>query len=77
MFHRLVEQKDGWIHEAHLASDHVHMYVSIPPKYTVAQSVVTIHFARTYGGKARNYAGEHFRARGYLVSTKGRDEQVI
>lgn len=35
VFHRLVEQKDGWIHEGHLASDHVRMYVSIPPKYAV------------------------------------------
>lgn len=82
-FHRLVEQKGGRIHEGHLAPDHVHMYVSIPPKYAVAQMVgfvkgkSAIHIARMYGGRSRNFTGENFWARGYFVSTVGRDEKVI
>jgi len=78
-----VEQKGGRIHEGHLAPDHVHMYVSIPPKYAVAQMVgfvkgkSAIHIARMYGGRSRNFTGENFWARGYFVSTVGRDEKVI
>jgi putative transposase len=59
------------------------MYMSIPPKYAVAQVVgyikgkSAIHIARTFGGRARNFVGENFWARGYFVSTVGRDEQVI
>ena len=60
-----------------------HVYLAIPPKYAVAQVVgyikgkSAIHIARAYGGRARNFTGEHFWARGYFVSTVGRDEEVI
>ena len=63
--------------------DHVHMMVSIPPKYAVSQVVgyikgkSAIHLARVYMGKKRNFAGQSFWARGYYVSTVGRDEQVV
>ncbi len=63
--------------------DHVHMMISIPPKYAVSQVVgfikgkSAIHIARNYLGRKKNYAGQHFWARGYFVSTVGRDEQVI
>jgi putative transposase len=59
------------------------MYISIPPKYAVAQVVgfikgkSAIHIARTFGGRARNFVGENFWARGYFVSTVRRDEGVI
>jgi len=36
-----------------------------------------MHLARVYGARKRNFAGQHFWARGYFVSTVGRDEQVI
>jgi putative transposase len=36
-----------------------------------------IHIARTYGGRERNFVGEQFWARGYFVSTVGRDEAAI
>lgn len=36
-----------------------------------------IHIARTFGGWSRNFTGKHFWARGYFVSTGGRDETVI
>ena len=63
--------------------DHVHMMISIPPKYSVSQVVgylkgkCAIHLARVYAKRRRNYVGQHFWARGYFVSTVGRDEEVI
>ena len=63
--------------------DHVHMLISIPPKYAVAQVIgyikgkSAIHVARTFGGRRRNFTGQHFWARGYFVSTVGRDEKAI
>src|SRR5574337_1123000 len=83
VFRRLAEQKECRVEEGHLMSDHVHMLVSIPPKHSVSQVVgylkgkSAIHIARTYGGKRRNFVGEHFWARGYWVSTVGRDETAV
>ena len=63
--------------------DHVHMMLSIPPKYSVSQIVgyikgkSAIHLARAYGEKKRNFVGQHFWAGGYFVSTVGRDETAI
>jgi putative transposase len=57
--------------------------ISIPPKYAVSQVVgflkgkSAIHIARVHAGRRRNFVGQHFWARGYFVSTVGRDEQVI
>jgi len=64
-------------------ADHVHMLLSIPPKHAVAQVVgyikgkSAIHIARVFGERKRNFVGHHFWARGYFVSTVGRDETVI
>jgi len=83
VFRQLAQQKGSKILEGHLIVDHVHMLISIPPKYAVAQVIgyikgkSAIHIARTAGGRRRNFTGEHFWARGYLVSTVGRDEKVI
>ena len=69
--------------EGHLNLDHVHMLLSIPPKYAVAQVLgfikgkSAIHIARTYLGRRQNFTGQHFWARGYYVSTVGRDEATI
>jgi len=63
--------------------DHVHMLMSIPPKYAVSHVIGYIkgksamHLARTYGERQRNFTGQRFWARGYFVSTVGRDEKVI
>jgi len=63
--------------------DHVHMMISIPPKYSVSQVVgfikgkSAIHIARIYAGRKRSFVGQHFWARGFFVSTVGQDEQVI
>jgi putative transposase len=83
VFRRLAHQKESRIEEGHLLSDHVHMLIAIPPKYAVAQVVGfikgkrAIHLARVYGERKRNFVGQHFWARGYFVSTVGRDEGVI
>ncbi len=83
VFHRLAAQKESRIEEGHLMVDHVHMLISIPPKYAVSQVVgyikgkSAIHIARVYGERKRNFVGQHFWARGYFVSTVGRDEDLI
>ncbi|HBG95681.1 MAG TPA: hypothetical protein DDY14_10270 [Chromatiaceae bacterium] len=59
------------------------MLISIPPKYAVSQVVgyikrkSAIHIARVYGERKRNFFGQHIWARGYFVTTLGRDETVI
>ena len=83
VFRKLALQKESQIEEGHLMPDHVHMMISIPPKYAVSQVVgfikgkSAIHLARVHGEKKRNFVGQHFWARGYFVSTVGRDEAVI
>jgi putative transposase len=83
VFRTLAQHKESRIEEGHLMIDHVHMMISIPPKYAVSQVVgyikgkSAIHLARVYGEKKRNFVGQHFWARGYFASTVGRDEQVI
>jgi len=80
---QLAMQRESRIEEGHLMRDHVHMLISIPPKYSVSQVVgymkgkSAIHIARTFMGKPRNFTGESFWARGYFVSTVGRDEKQI
>jgi REP-associated tyrosine transposase len=69
--------------EVYLPLDHVHMLISIPPKYTVAQVIDfvkgkgAVHIAKNFIGPRKNFAGQHFGARGYAVSTVGRDEAII
>jgi putative transposase len=83
LFRTLTEQKESRIEEGHLMPDHVHMMISIPPKYSVAQVIgyikgkSAIHIARTFMDRKRNFVGQHFWARGYFVSTVGRDEAVV
>jgi putative transposase len=83
VFRTLAEQRESYIEEGHLMPDHVHIMISIPPKHAVAQVVgyikgkSAIHIARTYTGRRRNFVGQHFWARGYFVSTVGRDEAAV
>lgn len=79
----LAKQKGSEIIEGKFLLDHVHILISIPPKYAVSQVIgyikgkSAIHIARTYVGRRKNFTGEHFWARGYFVSTVGIDEEVI
>jgi len=83
IFKELARQKECEVIEGHLMSDHVHMLLSIPPKYAVSQVVgfikgkSAIQIARNFLGKKRNYTGQHFWARGYFVSTVGKDEKTV
>ena len=83
VFRALAEQRQCRILEGHLMPDHVHMLISIPPKYAVSSVVgflkgkSAIHLARVYGERRRNFVGQSFWARGYFVSTVGRDEATI
>lgn len=83
VFRKLASYKESRVEEGHLMPDHVHMLISIPPKYAVSQVVgymkgkSAIHLARVYGERKRNFVGQHFWARGYFVSTVGRDEEMI
>ncbi len=83
VFRQLALQKESRIEEGHLLSDHVHMLIAIPPKHAVAQVVgyikgkSAIPLARVYGERKRNCVEQHFWARGYFVSTVGRDGRVI
>jgi putative transposase len=83
VFRTLARQKECRIEEGHMMADHVHMLIAIPPKLSVAQVVgyikgkSAIHIARTFFDRKKNYVGQHFWARGYFVSTVGRDEEVI
>ena len=78
----LCDQRGIELIEGKAMADHVHMCVSIPPKYSVAytigflkgKSAIRVH--RQYERSERVY-GKHFWARGYCVSTVGMDEKVI
>ena len=69
--------------EGYTMPDHIHLCVSIPPKYGIAntvgflkgRSVIRIH--REHLGRKRRFTGYHFRVRGYCVSTVGLDEQTV
>lgn len=83
LLRELARQRESQILEGELCVDHVHMLLSIPPKYSVAQVVgyikgkSAICIARTYLGRRQNFSGQNFWARGYYVSTVGVDEDVI
>jgi putative transposase len=83
VFRELARQKESEILEGHLMPDHVHMLISIPPKYSVGQVMgyikgkSAIHIARVYAGRRRSFVGQQFWARGYWVSTVGRDEVAV
>tara|TARA_B100000745_G_C19954799_1_gene322498 strand:- start:96 stop:530 length:435 start_codon:yes stop_codon:yes gene_type:complete len=83
VFHELARQKECQVIEGHLLLDHVHMLISIPPKYAVSRVVgfikgkSAIHVARTFGGRKKNFTGQSFWARGYYVSTTGKDEEEV
>ncbi len=83
IFHALARQKECQIIEGHVMPDHVHRCIAIPPKVAVAQVMGflkgkrAIAIARQFGGKERNFTGEHFWARGYAVSTVGFELEQI
>jgi putative transposase len=83
VFRGLAEQWECRVEEGHLMPDHVHMLLSVPPKYSVSNVMgfikgkSAIHIARVYAGRRRNFVGQHFWARGYWVSTVGKNEAAV
>jgi putative transposase len=83
VFRELARHKESEVVEGHLKPDHVHVCLSIPPKYAVSNVVgylkgkSAIVIARKFGGRTRNFTGEVFWARGYFVSTVGLDEEMV
>ena len=82
-FKELAAQKGCRIEAGSILPDHVHMVISIPPKYSVSAVIgyikgkSAIAIARDFGRRQKNFMGEHFWARGYFVSTVGMDEEAI
>jgi len=83
IFRELAKQKECTVIEGHLMADHVHIMLSIPPKYSVSQVVgfikgkSAIQIARNFQGRKKNFVGQNFWARGYYVSTVGKDEEAV
>ncbi len=83
VFYELALHKESKIVEGHLRHDHIHMCLSIPPKYAVSNVVgylkgkSAIVIARRFAGRRRNFTGQSFWARGYFVSTVGLDEAMV
>ena len=83
VFRSLAEQWECKVEEGHLMPDHVHMLLSVPPKHSVSSVMgfikgkSAIHIARVYAGRRRNFIGQHFWARGYWVSTVGKNEAAV
>lgn len=83
IFHALAKQKECEIIEGHVMPDHIHMCITIPPKYSVASTIgfikgkSAIAIARQFNGKQKNFTGEHFWARGYAVSTVGFELETV
>jgi len=79
----LAAQQACRIEEGHVMADHVPLLRSLPPQYSVAQVVgfikgkAAIHMARTFMGRRKHSTGHHCWARGYDVSTVGRDEATL
>ena len=83
VFRSLAEQWECKVEEGHLMPDHVPMLLSVPPKHSVSSVMgfikgkSAIHIARVYAGRRRNFVGQHFWARGYWVSTVGKNEAAV
>lgn len=83
VFHELARRKECKIEEGYVMSDHVHMLISVPPKHSVAHVIgfikgkSSIWIAQNIERKVKNFTGAKFWARGYFVSTVGRDEETI
>ena len=82
IFHELSRQKECVIEEGHIMPDHVHMLISIPPKYKVSEVIgfikgkSAIQIARQFMNREKNFTGYHFWARGYFVTTVGHNEEA-
>ena len=83
MLRKLCEYKGVEIYEAEACKDHIHMLVSIPPKYSVSQIMgylkgkSSLMIFEKYANLKYKYGNRHFWCRGYYVSTVGRNRRAI
>ena len=83
MLRKLCEYKQVEIIEAEACSDHIHMLVSIPPKYSVSQIMgylkgkSSLMIFEKYANMKYKYGNRHFWCRGYYVDTVGRNKKAI
>lgn len=83
MLRKLCEYKEVEILEAEACPDHIHMLVTIPPKYSVAQIVgylkgkSSLMIFEKYANMKYKYGNRHFWCRGYYVDTVGKNTKVI
>ena len=83
MLRRLCEYKQVEILEAEACPDHIHMLVSIPPKYSVSQIMgylkgkSSLMIFEKYANMKYKYGNRHFWCRGYYVDTVGRNKKAI
>ena len=83
MLRKLCEYKQVEIIEAEACKDHIHMLVSIPPKYSVAQIMgylkgkSSLMIFEKYANMKHKYGNRHFWCRGYYVDTVGRNKKAI
>ena len=83
MLRKLCEYKEVDIIEAEACKDHIHMLVSIPPKYSVSQIMgylkgkIRLMIFEKYANLKYKYGNRHFWCRGYYVDTVGRNKKAI
>ena len=83
MIRKLCEYKGVEIIEAEACKDHIHMLVSIPPKYSVSQFMgylkgkSSLMIFEKYANLKYKYGNRHFWCRGYYVSTVGKNKKAI
>ncbi len=83
IFRELCQQFGIGLVEGHAMPDHIHMCLSIPPRYAVSQAIgrlkgksaILIH--KRYLGRGKNLSGYHFWARGYCINTVGLNEEEV
>ena len=79
----LCERKDIEIHEAELCPDHIHMLISIPPKYSVSEIMgylkgkSSLMIFDRHANLKYKYGNRHFWCRGYYVDTVGKNKKKI
>ncbi len=83
MLRKLCEYKQVEIIEAEACKDHIHMLVSIPPKYSISQIMgylkgkSSLMIFEKYANMKYKYGNRHFWCRGYYVDTVGRNKKAI
>ena len=83
MIRKLCEYKGVEIIEAEACKDHIHMLVSLPPKYSVSQFMgylkgkSSLMIFEKYANLKYKYGNRHFWCRGYYVSTVGKNRKAI